>query len=185
MELRSTKLLFLYKSFLFRKVFFTTKDKSLKKIVKGLNIKKRKKRIEYIYNEAIREINTYYFKDLCDFKNNQCIAQRLSGRSDINGCCIAGCPNFGDKGCITINLTCKLIYCKSALGNIKRLKFRNIKILKLLSLRQRIILKTDFFSSKEEIIKDLYYGLIIYGFRCLGKEFSLFKRRLRRKRSSE
>lgn len=181
MELRSTKLLFLYKSFLFKRVFFTTKNKELKKIAKGLNIKKRRKRIEYIYNEAIREINSYYAKDLCDFKNNQCIAQRLSGRSDVNGCCISNCPNFGDKGCVTINLTCKLIYCKSALGNIKRLKFRNIKILKLLSIAQRIILRTDFFSSREEIISDLYYGLIIYGFRCVKKELVLFKRKLKRR----
>ena len=73
MELRSTKMLFLFRSFIFRFVKFETKDKDLKNIVNALNIKKRKKRIEYVYDEAIKYINKYYSQDLCQFKNNQWI----------------------------------------------------------------------------------------------------------------
>jgi len=47
-SLKNTKFLFLYRSFLFKNVVFETEDKSLLLIVKALNIKKRKLRIEYI-----------------------------------------------------------------------------------------------------------------------------------------
>ncbi len=46
----------------------------------------------------------------------------------------------------------------------------DINILKCLSLTQRIILKTDFYSTKEEIINDLYYGILLYGFRSFYRE---------------
>lgn len=63
MEVKSTKLLFLYRSFLFRFVKFETKNNDLKNIVQALNIKTRKARIEFVYDEAIKYINKYYSKD--------------------------------------------------------------------------------------------------------------------------
>ena len=41
MELKNTKLLFLYRSILFKFIKFETKDKNLKPIVKALNIKNK------------------------------------------------------------------------------------------------------------------------------------------------
>ena len=168
-ELKNTKLLFLYRSFLFKKVKFETKDKNLKTIVNALNVKKRKDRIEYIYDEAIKYINEYYSDDLCKFENNQCIVQRNTGVDRINGCCRT-CKLLGDKGCISVNLACKLIYCKTALGNLKELKIRNIPILKCLSISQRIILKGAFFNTREEVLKELNYGMFYSGLRYVKCE---------------
>ena len=170
-ELKNTKLLFLYRSFWFKNVSFDTKDKNLKTIVKALNIKKKKDRIEYVYDEAIKFINKYYSDDLCKFENNQCIVQRNAGVDRINGCCRT-CKLLGDMGCISVNLACKLIYCKTALGNLKELKISNIPILKCLSLSQRIILKGAFFNTKEEILEELNYGMLYSGFRYIKCELA-------------
>ena len=51
---KTTRFLFLYKSFLYRFVTFTTDSKELQDqiIVNALNIKNRKKRITYIYDSV-------------------------------------------------------------------------------------------------------------------------------------
>lgn len=172
LKIKNIKLLFLYRSILLRFVYFETDDKNLKTIVKALNIKNGKKRIEYIYDEGIKYINKYYSDDLCKFENGQCIAQRKDGSGHTNGCC-RHCPMVTDTGCPSCNLSCKLIYCKSALGNIKLLRLRDIPVLKCLSLSRRMILKASFYNTKEEILKDLYYGIIYSIFRTLIKEIKL------------
>lgn len=175
MELKSTRLLFLYRSFLFRFVRFETKDDKLENIAVALNIKKRKQRIEFVYDEAVKYINEYYKDDLCQFKDNQCIAQRKSGKGKVNGCC-RFCHLVTDKGCPSSNLACKLIYCKTALGNLKLLRLRDIPILKCLSILQRSILKGAFFQTREEILKDVYYGPIYSSFKTCFREISkIFK----------
>ena len=160
MELKNTKLLFIYRSFLFRFVEFQTKNTDLENIVHALNIKKRKQRIEFVYDEAIKAINTYYSNDLCKFIDNKCIAARKYKKDQINGCCRL-CAYQNNTGCKVNNLSCKLFYCKAALENIKELNINDIEILKCLNKRQRFILKSDYFSTREEVINDLYYGVII------------------------
>ena len=169
MGIKNTKLLFIYRSFLFKFVNFETKDSELKNIVQALNIKNRKQRIEYVYDEAIKCINKYYSDDLCQFKNKQCIAQRKEGKNKINGCC-RECPLVTESGCPSSNLACKLIYCKTALGNLKLLRLRDIPILKCLSIFQRVILKGGFFQNRETILNDLYYGPIYSSFIICVKE---------------
>ena len=178
LEVKSTKLLFLYRSFLFMGVSFYTNDTDLDTIVRALNIKNKKQRVEYIYDEGVKYINKYYSDDLCQFKNSQCVAQRKDGSGHINGCC-RKCPIVTDKGCPSSNLTCKLIFCKTALGNIKLLRLRDIPILKCFSVFQRMIVKASFFRMKEEILKDLNYGIVYSSGRALIGEmkniFRLFK----------
>ena len=140
MLINITKLLFLYRSILFKKTRFTTNNKELTKIVKALNIKKQKERITYVYDEAIKEVNKYYSKDLCQFIGNKCIAQRKNNSNHVDGCCYR-CPINTTTGCPTASLNCKLIYCKTAIKNMKKLKFSDIKILKCLSPIQRLILR--------------------------------------------
>ena len=70
-------------------------------------------------------------------------------------------------------MPCKLLYCKTALGNMKSLKLRDISILKTLPLGSLIILKTSYFNNKETILNDLYYGIIIYIIKYLYREFKL------------
>lgn len=167
--INNTKLLFLYRLSIFKLFTFKTNNEELKTIVKALNIKKRKNRIKYVYEEAIKVINKYYYMDLCKFKDNKCIAQRKNKSNTTSGCCRT-CPILTDKGCPSSNLTCKLLYCKTALNNLKKLKMSDINILKCLSLTKRLILKTDFYSTKEEVIDDLYYGILLYGFRSFYRE---------------
>lgn len=145
---------------------FKTNSKKYEKYVKALNIKNKRQRYEYIYDEALREINKYYKDDLCDFKNNQCIAQRKAGNGKINGCC-RFCPIVTEKGCPSQNFSCKLIYCETALKGLKLLKLREIKILRCLPISKRLILKGDFFVTKEEVLNDLSLGLIIFSFKTI------------------
>ena len=159
MKIRSTKLLFLYRTIFFRFVKFSTDNDKIKKIVNALNIKKRKERIIYIYDEAINVLNKYYSQDLCQFIDGKCIVQRNNNSIYVNGCC-KKCPLVTDKGCPSSNITCKLIYCKTAAKNIKLLKLSDIDILKCLSLKQRIIILASTLLTREEVINNIYYGLI-------------------------
>ncbi len=112
--INNTKLLFLYRLSIFKSFTFKTDNKDLKIIVEALNIKRRKDRIKYVYEEAIKVINKYYYMDLCKFKDNKCIVQRKNKSNTISGCCRT-CLILTDKGCPSNNLTCKLLYCKTAL----------------------------------------------------------------------
>ena len=152
--------LFFYKSFIFKKTTFTveTKYEQLKPIIKALNIKKRKDRITYIYDEACRQIDNHYKnKNICGFKNNKCYVQQKLNNGTINGCCRM-CKYQSEKGCQTINLTCKLFTCSEVEKRCKIITFNDLKILTLLSYRNQMILKSDYFSKREDVIKDLYYG---------------------------
>ena len=62
------------------------------------------------------------------------------------------------KGCTTKNLTCKLFTCSEVKKRSNVIKKNDLKILNLLSFRNRMILKSDYFSKREDVIKDLYYG---------------------------
>lgn len=172
-NITNIKFIFIYRSFLYKFIKFKTKNQDLEKIVAALNIKNRKKRITYIYDEAIEEINNYYSKDLCQFINNKCIAARKNKHNKINGCCRL-CIYQNNEGCKVNNLACKLFYCNSALANFKQLDFESLTILKCLSKSQRFILKSDYFSTREEVINDLYYGIIIATFRLLIRQIKQF-----------
>ena len=158
--LKSTKLLFLYRTIFFRMAKFETNDNKLRNVVNALNIKNKKNRIMYVYDEAIKEINNYYSEDLCKFIDGRCIVQRLSNSEHVNGCCFR-CPIVTDKGCPSSNFACKLIYCKTAIGNMKRLDFNKVKILKCLSISQRLVVLSDFFCTRDEIIEDANRGILL------------------------
>ena len=178
--IKDTKLLFIYRIIPFNLVKFKTNKKEYKKIATALNIRDKKERIEYIYDEAIKEIDKYYSKDLCKFKEGRCIYQRYLKTNRVNGCC-RSCHLSTDRGCPTTNLPCKMIYCDYVLKNIKKLYYKDIKILKCLSLKQQILLRSNFYSTKEEIIKDLKYGAIYSCIREVKKEFILFRYHLKNK----
>lgn len=177
-KINDTRLLFIYRTFLFHFCVFDTDNDELQNIVKALNIKNRKKRIIFVFDETINVLNKYYVEDLCQFKDGKCIVQREKNINRVNGCCRL-CPIVTDRGCPSVNITCKLIYCKRALGNVKLLKLRDIKILKCLSLIQRLIILSDTFSVREEVIKDLYYGPLYAIPRGLLKEIKHFIYRIK------
>ena len=167
-NLKSTKLLFLYRSILFRRVKFKTDNNELRNVVNALNIKNKKNRIMYVYDEAIKYINNYYRDDLCQFIDGRCIIQRKTNSLHVNGCCYR-CPIVTDKGCPSSNFACKLIYCKTAIGNMKSLNFNKVMILKCLGISQRLVILSDFFCTREEILEDANRGIFITIFKYIFK----------------
>ena len=154
--------LFWYKSFWYKKVYFETNsnDENIKLLIKGLNIKKRKKRITYVYDTCCDIIdNDTKGKNICGFKNCKCYTQYCNNYS--YGCCRL-CIYVTEKGCSSKNLACKLFNCEEVRKRYKVINYKDLKLLKLLSLRQRFIVKSDYFSSREEVLKDLYSYSIIY-----------------------
>ena len=178
------KRLWLYRSFMYKGVTFELdSDKyDISNFVSALNIKNRRKRIEYIYDCACNEIDKFYDgKNVCGFKDNQCYVQRKLKNNKINGCCRI-CIHQNNKGCITRNLACKLFFCSEAKKRHKVLTIKDIKIFKILTIRQRYIMSTDYFNSREEVINDLYIGSIIvvvfkYLYRMLKKTIIRIKKK--------
>ena len=172
---------FLKKLFFYKYYHFTTfniknniKSDELNVIIKALNIKKRKERITYLYDETIKYINNYYHDDLCQFENDQCFVQRNRTDNHKFGCCF-DCPLVeSGKGCPSSNVSCKLLYCKPALKNIKKLRIKDIEFLRCFSIFQRFILKFDFYSTREQMIKDLFFGPIYWFIRSIPKGLKLF-----------
>ena len=126
---KTTRFLFLYKSFLYRFVAFTTDSEELQDqiIVNALNIKNRKKRITYIYDSACKIIDDYNaFENICGFKNCQCYLNRNTKYK--YGCCRL-CKYKSDTGCPTSNLACKLFNCSEVCSRRKVIKYEDLKII--------------------------------------------------------
>ena len=117
---------------------------------------------------------------MCDFKNNQCCVQRKLNNGKFNGCCRM-CVHQSKSGCKTKNLTCKLFFCSEVKEKHKVLGINDIKILKVFTISQRYILSNNYFTSKEEVLNDLYIGstmvvLFRYGYRIIRNIFIRKKR---------
>lgn len=161
---KNDSFLLLYKSTFFKYFKFETDSNDIQDIiiVKALNIKNRKKRITFIYDSTCDYIDNFYKnKNICGFKNCQCYVQRKNNNNLKNGCC-RKCIYITDNGCVTKNLACKLFNCSEVYCRRKVIKFEDLRILKLLSLRQRLIIKADYFSLREDVLKNLYSYSIIY-----------------------
>ena len=116
-----------------------------------------KKKIAMIYDKACKELDDNN-KNFCKFKNNKCCMQYNLDK--INGCC-KHCLYQSENGCTTSNLTCKLYYCPNICKKYDPIKFEDIEVLKSLTFRQKIILKHDYFSKREDVIMDLYLNSIL------------------------
>jgi hypothetical protein len=163
---RFLNLLPIYKSILYRKVFFQLKDDqyNISTIINALNLKKSKERIFYIHNEICDMIdNAYNGSNLCDFKCNQCRLHRQLKNNKFDGCC-GNCKYKSKKGCITKNFACKMFYCSEVKKHHKLIMEDDIKLLKVLGIRQRIILKHAYFSSQDDVVNDMYIGSVFIAF---------------------
>lgn len=182
-----------YKSFIYRNTEFIYNgdNAEIKEIVKILNIKSKMKRLEYIFDESCKEIDQKFAgKNICDFKCNQCIVQRKNNSKEVNGCCRV-CRFQGENGCKSSNLPCKLFFCPEIQKKYEIIKLKDLRLTKLLTKRQRLILKFDLFSSREEILMDLYIGIAtIAAFRELyslikNSLFLIFKNKYNKKYNSK
>lgn len=171
------KKLNIYKSILYYNTLFAVKnntnDNMIDYIVNALNIKNRKKRITYIYDSSCKLIDDdTKNSNICGFKNGKCYVQRNLNNGKCNGCC-RKCLYQTNKGCPTKNLSCKLFNCSEVTSRYNTIKYDDLKILKLLSLKNRIIIKSDYFSRREDVLKDLYAYTLTYS--TLRIVYRLFK----------
>lgn len=160
------KRIILYKSILYINTEFQVKgcqvNDNIQQIIKGLNIKKRCKRITYVYDTAcsIIDSNTKGL-NVCGFKNNKCYIQQKQNNGKCNGCCRL-CKYQNSNGCSTKNLACKLFNCSEVKKRYKTVEYKDLDILKLLSLKNRLIVKSDYFATREDVLKDLYAFTLTY-----------------------
>ena len=167
------KHLFLYRSFIFYFVNFTTtlKDKDSKLIIDALNIKSRYRRIYFTIDKVCDQIDNYYKnKNLCVFSNCRCICHRSLNLDYINGCC-RKCIYQSNNGCLSKNFACKMFNCSYVKDRYKTINYSDLKLLNVLTPLQRMVLKSDFFSSIDEVSKDLYFGPIYSIFRISIRTF--------------
>ena len=158
--------LWLYKSIFYKRTYFTIDNKinniNLDYINIALNIKNRKERINYIYNTCCDIIdNKFKGINICGFENSKCYIQRKINNNKCNGCCNK-CLYQSNKGCTTKNLSCKLFNCTEVKSRYNVIEYNDLKILKLFSLKNRLLIKSEYFSKKEDVLKDLYSYSIIY-----------------------
>lgn len=156
----------LYKSFLFFNIEFqlrgTEQKEKASQIIKGLNIKRRNERIAYVYDMACTIIeNDIAGKNICGFKNGKCYLQQKKNNNKCNGCCRI-CKYQNKTGCPTKNLACKLFNCSEVKQRYKTIEYKDLDILKLLSIKNRLIIKSDYFTTREEVLKDLYAYTLTY-----------------------
>ena len=146
-----------YRSFLCHNVHFSCSNSYLPiyHFIEALNIKNKKQRIIYLYDTLCQQIDMFYVdKNPCDFKHDRCISQRKKIKHK-NGCCRL-CKYAGPKGCTTSNFTCKIFYCYTVKEKNRTLGPKDLPLLKCFSLRQRFLLRYEYFSSREDVITDLW-----------------------------
>ena len=184
---KNLKFLPLYKTIFFRFVKFETnsKDEQMVIITNALNIKRRRKRITYVYDATCDFIDTFYQgKNICGFKNCECYVQRARKEGLKNGCC-RNCIYQTSNGCPSKNLACKLFNCSEVYSRCKVIEYKDLKTVKIFSIRQRVIVASDYFSLREDVLKDLYsYSLIYAGLRMtfrIVKNYIILKLNNRRK----
>lgn len=181
----------LYKHMFYRNTLFiidsNIHDPNINYIVEALNIKKRKDRIQYVYDKSCEMIDEKgKEKNICGFKNHKCYVQRETKSKACNGCC-KYCMYQTKNGCPTKNLACKLFNCSEVTSRHDVVKYRDLKILKLLSLKNRFIVKSDYFSTREDVLKDLYSYSVIYStcrilYRWTKNDYFFSRKQKRKKR---
>lgn len=135
-----------------------------------LSIKNTEQRYSYIYDSVCDYLDTEFVKrNYCDFRNDQCIANRLGvSKKDIMGCCYSFdnkggfyfnhrlCPYLENKKCTEKCITCKLFTCKYL--KEKGISFP-IEIFPLIPIfmdkKQQEIIKHNFFKTKSEMLSKL------------------------------
>ena len=129
-------------------------------IEKALNIKNKEKRLSFIYDVVCDYLDNLFIKEnMCEFKNNKCYSNRCKNFEKVNGCCSnnknINCKYFDKNHCLIKCSGCKFYICPSLKKKKGPIKLKNIFITRLLSYRQKIILRYTVFTPKEVIIKKM------------------------------
>lgn len=126
----------------------------LKKIIELLNIKDKQKRLDLIYDYICGLIDKeYILTNFCEFKNDQCLCQRIKHNPRINGCC-QDCENLKNGNCSIKAITCKLYFCPFIKKRKKAFRYQDNLITKyFLNFKQKLIFKYTPFTDKKEMLR--------------------------------
>lgn len=163
-------------------------DNDVINCIKAMLISNRNKQYEFIYDTVCDYLDNQFDKcNLCDFKNDKCIANRegATAHNDM-GCCYSFeyasifdfrlvkndklCQYLQNKKCTTKNITCKLFTCKYLKAKNKQFDSHKILLLEcFLNKKQHDIIQSNFFRTREEILnklqeenRDLYLWYICF-----------------------
>ena len=153
-------------------IVINTNDLDIINSIKAIYIEDKYKRNEFIYEELCNILDDKWNKyNPCQFCNNKCIASRNNYMDkEYNGCCYSfKRKRFGkvnkkpcihlkdDKTCDTKNISCKLFTCIYLRKNTNfKTNYEDYIMLKLFfNKKERLIIKYNFFKTKEEILKKL------------------------------
>ena len=149
-----------------------TKNVDIINCIKALYLENTNLRNNFLYDEVCKLLDKKWNKCTpCHFCNNKCIASRKGFMNkEFDGCCYSfQRKRFGkvkkekcihlksDKTCDTKNLSCKLFTCNylKKKSNFKT-SFEDYLMLKFFfNKKERLIIKYNFFKTKEEILNKL------------------------------
>lgn len=134
------------------------------------NFKDKKKKNDFLYDEVCDYLDNIVVKNnVCGFKNNVCVAKRGTGCK--NGCChhfknkrlgilyqkkLYNCEYQKDKRCTAKCITCKMYMCDYLRKRGYSFTMSNVLIIKrYFNILQKLVIKTNFFTTKEDIMKKL------------------------------
>ncbi len=135
-----------------------------------LEISDKKERYSYLYDLVCDYLDKEFKeKNICGFKNNICKNCRFLKEKEIkkdsylNGCCHrflgkTDCRNLDLKTgkCKIKNISCKLFTCKYLKKEGYKFNLNDIYLSRyFFNFRQKYYLKTAFFLSKEEVLKEI------------------------------
>lgn len=133
-------------------------------------IRKKKKRIEYIYMSACKYLdNEFINNNICEFSNDICLGKKKYNMK--NGCCheykmknilypkdIQLCKYQKDKHCTADCLGCKVYVCDEVKKKGYKYTYYNVPLIRyFFNAKQKIIIRCSLFKNKEQILKKLYF----------------------------
>ena len=136
-------------------------NRELHIIEKGINLKDKKKRYSYVYDEICKILDEKVDTNYCEFKNDTCYRDRLKNNGHKNGCCECvgrGKCKFLRNGVCTMKscMACKLFTCAALRKKGINEKATNYLPLKVFfTSKQRDILSFSYWTPKEVVIKRL------------------------------
>lgn len=145
----------------------------LKKALEALVQNDLYKKYEIIYDFICEELDKKFSDNsICQFENNRCIANRkYNDKSKIMGCCysfnyngirfsdIKLCEHQKDKKCEVKCLGCKLFTCDYLKNHGIKFSLENMPLaLAFFPKKQRELLRTTFFTSKENVLARVIAG---------------------------
>ena len=130
----------------------------------------KEKNIKTKYEKVIAYLSDYLTNEMkipekCNFKNNQCIANRKNKSvRNINGCCYKYkeglCKKLINNKCSIDCISCKIFVCDYLEKNYGKIDINKIfPIKKVFNRKQREILKRSYFKDKNEIIELLIQNI--------------------------